>query len=154
MVSGMANLQNTSNQILTDSRVRMLKAAGVAGDDTEETGRESRLYVVFVEGHGDRVPWELCEEESVGRAMIEAADVHGDGWTISVQDAELVPAADMERLAARLSILDSWDEFVALPEGVCTACGGTGYLSMDECVGGEIVEMRGDCEGCDGTGQL
>lgn len=134
--------------------MRIFGDAGVAGYDTEESTRESRLYVVFVEGRGDRVPWELCEEESVGKVMVEAADAHGDGWTVSVQDAEIVSTADMKRLAARLAILDTWDEFVALPEGACTACGGAGYLAMDECINGEVIEIRGDCEGCDGSGRL
>lgn len=134
--------------------MRQLTGAGAVGYADNEAERELRLYVVFAEGRGDRVPWELCDETDVGRVMIEAADAHGSGWTISVQDAEVVPAADMQRLAARLAVLDSWDEFVALPEGRCTGCGGTGYLSMDECINGELVEMRGDCEGCDGSGRL
>lgn len=146
--------QSLSNLQVDDDRLRQLVRAGVAGYLSDEPERELRLYVVFAEGRGDRVPWELCDEVDVGQVMMRAADVFGAGWTISVQDAELVPTADMERLAARLSILDSWDEFVALPEGACAACGGTGYLAMDECIGGEVVELRGDCEGCDGSGQL
>jgi len=111
----MSKLQPLSNLTLTDGYVRELVDAGVAGYELDETERELRLYVIFVEGRGDRVPWEIADEEGVGRAMIEAADAHGDGWTISVQDAELVPTMDMERLAARLSILDTWDEYVRLP---------------------------------------
>ncbi len=157
MVSRMSNssLQPLSNLSVSDSHLRELVDAGVAGYAVEETERELRLYVVFAEGHGDRVPWELCEEEGVGRAMMEAANAYGDGWTISVLDAEVVPTADMQRLAMRLSILDTWDEFVGLPEGACTACGGRGYLEMDRCTpAGEMYVERGDCDGCDSTGRL
>lgn len=151
----MSNLQPLSNLRVTDGYLRELVDAGVAGYAVEETERELRLYVIFAEGRGDRVPWELCEEDGVGRAMIEAADVHGDGWTISVQDAEVVPVADMQRLAARLSLLDSWDEYVCLPEGDCPACGGKGYLEMDRFApDGERYTERGDCEGCEGSGRL
>lgn len=149
------HLQPLSNLQVDDDRLRQLVSAGVAGYLSDEPERELRLYVVFAEGRGDRVPWELCDEIDVGQVMMQAADVFGAGWTISVLDAETVPSEDMQRLAARLAILDTWDEYVGLPEGACTACGGKGYLEMDRCTPvGEFYTERGDCDGCDGSGQL
>lgn len=149
------HLQPLSNLQVDDDRLRQLVSAGVAGYEVDEQERELRLYVVFVENAHGRIPWEIVEEESVGKAMVEAADLHGDGWTVSVQNAELVPTFEMERLAARLSILDTWDEFIALPEGVCTGCGGKGYLEMDRCTpAGEMYVERGDCDGCEGSGEV
>lgn len=151
----MSHLQPLSNLQVTDGYLRELVDAGVAGYAVEPDDRELRLYVVFAEGRGDRIPWEICEETGVGRAMMEAANACGDGWTISVLDAEVVPTADMQRLAMRLSLLESWDEYVGLPEGACTACGGKGFLEMDRCTpAGEMYVERGDCDGCDSTGRL
>ncbi len=157
MVSRMPNsyLQPLRTEQDLNERINRLTAAGPVGFIDEEPERELRLYVVFAEGRGDRVPWQLCDENDVGQVMMQTADVHGDGWTISVQDAEVVPTADMERLAARLSILDTWDEFIALPEGHCTACGGKGYMEMDQFTAAcERYTERGDCEGCEGSGRL
>lgn len=134
--------------------MRLLADAGAVGFAEDEPQRELRLYVVFAEGRGDRVPWELCDEADVGRVMVEAADACGLGWTISVLDAAIVPSEDMQRLAARLALIQEWDEFICLPEGSCPACGGTGFLEMDRCVDGECYTERGDCEGCDGSGRL
>jgi hypothetical protein len=154
MVSRMTNLKSLSTLDVTDDRLRLLVDAGVAGYMIAEEERELRLYVVFVENERGRIPWELVEEESIGKAMIEAANIYGEGWTISVLDAEVVPICEMERLALSLSILDNWDEFLGLPEGTCHVCGGTGIITKDECIDGHLVEMYGDCEGCAGSGQL
>lgn len=149
------HLQPISKLQVTDDRLRQLVDAGVAGYEVDEQEKELRLYVIFVENAHGRIPWELVEEESVGKTMVEAADLHSDGWVVSVQNAEVVPIHEMERLAMRLSILDSWDEYVGLPEGFCTACGGKGYLEMDRCSpAGEFYTERGDCDGCDSTGRL
>jgi hypothetical protein len=89
--------------------------------------------------------------------MIEAGDVFTDedGWLIERMDADVVPADDMARLAERLSrTAEEWDEFVCLPVGACPACGGAGVISMDCCDAGVPYTLMGDCEGCNGTGNL
>jgi hypothetical protein len=146
--------QILSNQTFTDYE-QALADAGAVGLIEDEPQQELRLYVVFAEGRGDRLPWELCDEADVGQVMVQAAETLGSGWTISVLDADVVPSEDMQRLAARLALIQEWDEFICLPEGVCSACGGTGYLEMDQCSPeGVCYTERGDCEGCDGSGRL
>ncbi|MDQ3753677.1 MAG: hypothetical protein M3371_02980 [Acidobacteriota bacterium] len=135
----------------------------------DEEDREIRLFVIYASSQTvgldgaplQQIPLDLVEDDAdggaVARAMIEAAGVFTDedGWIIERVDADSVPTNDMARLAERLShTADEWDEFVCLPEGTCTACGGAGVISMDCCDAGIPYTLLGDCEGCDGTGKL
>lgn len=109
------------------------------------------------------IPLDLVDDDPTAkclvRAMIEASETYtdADGWAITYKDAATVGDDDMRRLCERLQLVgieDEWAEFVGLPDGVCIACGGAGYLVMDMCADGVKYELRGDCEGCDSTGRL
>lgn len=134
----------------------------------DEHAQKIRRYVIYassqiigIDGAPiHQIPIDLVKDDgtAIARAMIKAAETYtdADGWLIEYIDAKAVPAEDMARLAKRFSHVDEgWDEFISLPENVCTECGGTGFLTMIMCDGHcEPYELRGDCGGCDSTGEL
>lgn len=168
-VDGMLNQQQPlSNEIFTDNPMRALEDAGAAGFILKDAETELRLVVLYassqtVDLNGrplQEIPLDLIELNGDGgalaRAMVDASEVYTDedGWLIEYRDADAAPSADLARLVERLGEGVVWDEYVGLPDGCCPACGGAGFLTMDCCDDGVKVELRGDCEGCDGTGLL
>ncbi|MBC7932033.1 MAG: hypothetical protein H7Z38_15860 [Rubrivivax sp.] len=165
----MPNQQQTlSNETFTDDPMRVLEDAGASGFVLEDTETELRLVVLYASSQAvdmngrpmQEIPLDLIELDSDGRAlaraMVEASEIYTDedGWLLEYRDADAMPSSDMALLVERLGESVVWDEFIGLPEGCCHACGGAGFVAMDCCDDGVKYELRGDCEGCDGTGQL
>lgn len=138
---------------------------------SQEDEYKIKLYVIYASSQAvdymgmplEQIPIDFIEDDASGhgvaRAMVAASEIYtaADGWSIERVDADAVSDEDMARLGRRLSENYVWDEYIGLPDGVCPACGGTGYLTRDEFVIDsdgqcEIYEMRGDCAACDSTG--
>ncbi|MCP9494057.1 MAG: hypothetical protein MSG64_06320 [Pyrinomonadaceae bacterium MAG19_C2-C3] len=114
----------------------------------------------------------LCLVEDVDTnltdALIAGGNIyHADDWFIEYEDARGVSERDLAILKIGMPEGSAWNifmptpppatewaEFICLPEGVCTACGGLGYLTMDCCAGGEKYELHGDCDACEGDGTI
>ncbi len=108
------------------------------------------------------IPLFLIEDSDdrsvLARAMVDASNEFPacDGWIIEYRDAETVPDEDFIKLCVRLNTQaeNEWAEFIDLPDGTCSACGGTGYVTMCICAhDGTQFEMHGDCDACDSSGE-
>lgn len=125
-----------------------------------------RMYVIFAfdlneeEQWINRRPVDFCEAMDLSNTLILLAEEYGSNVLLEPIEDGNVTEIEWEQLRAlqfaepEADISeDNWDEYIGLPEGVCTACGGTGYLTMDCCADGEKYELHGDCDECDASGQ-
>lgn len=132
---------------------------------SEETNR-IRMYVIFAFDLNEQEQWinrrpvDFCDAMDLSNTLILLGKEHGGNVLLEPIEDGNVTEVEWEQLRAlqfaeqEADISeDSWDEFICLPEGACTACGGTGYLTMDCCADGEKYELRGDCDECDASGQ-
>lgn len=159
-----------STQLPTPNPITFL-----AIDEVPPATSTAKKFVVYatseaVDSEGSpirKIPLCLVDDENLIEAMVSAGGIYTDEWIIEYTDAAGVSERDLAVL--KIGIPEGapwnvfmpapptgteWDEFICLPEGVCTACGGTGYVSMSCCAGGEKYVQYGDCDACEGDGTI
>ena len=125
-----------------------------------------RMYVIFAFDMNEQEQWinrrpvDFCEAMDLGKTLILLRREYGSNVLLEPIEDGNVTDAEWEQLKA-LQFAESessvreekWEEYICLPEGTCTVCGGEGFLSMDCCADGQKYELRGDCEKCDASGK-
>jgi hypothetical protein len=125
-----------------------------------------RMYVIFASDLNEQEQWinrrlvDFCDAMDLSNTLILLGKEYGGNVLLEPVKESEVSDTEWEQLRAlqfaesEVEVSeDNWDEYICLPEGACTACGGTGYLTMDCCADGQRYELRGDCDECDASGQ-